>query len=178
MQESTTIARPYAQAAFDYAVESDALGKWSDALSLLGVISSDATMQSVINDPKVSNEQLLDIVTSVGGDAFATKEITNFLKILVENERLQYAPEMTQLFEDFLADKKGIVDVEVVSAHELSPEESASIAASMGKSLGKEIDITSSVDQSLIGGAVIKAGDLVIDLSLRGRLQKLTNDFK
>ncbi len=178
MQESTTIARPYAQAAFDYAVESDSMEQWSDALSILGSISSDASMQAVINDPKVSNELLLDIVSSIGGDALSQKEVTNFLKILVENERLQYTPEMTRMYEEFLAEKKGVVGVEVMSAHELSSEESASIAEAMRKNLGKDIEISSSVDKSLIGGAVIKAGDMVIDLSLRGRLQKLTNDFK
>jgi len=177
VQESTTIARPYANAAFEYAVESNSLDTWSAALDLLGAIASDSSMDSAIKDPKVSNEQLLDIVSSVGGDALKSKEITNFIKILIENERLQYAPEMTRLYEDLLADKKGAIEVLVTSAHELGNDESAKIADAMKKRLGKEVEITSSVDSSLIGGAIIKAGDMVIDTSLRGRLQKLTNDF-
>ena len=177
MQESTTIARPYASAAFEYAAESDSLDDWSVALNMLGVITSDTLMGSAIKDPKVTNEQLLDIVSSVGGDVFKTKEITNFIKVLIENERLQYAPEMTRLYEDLLADKKGAIEVQVVSAHELSNDESVKIAEAMKKRLGKDVEITSSVDSSLIGGAIIKAGDMVIDTSLRGRLQKLTNEF-
>lgn len=177
MQERTTIARPYAQAAFEFAVEQGVLEEWSEAIHLLGLMISDPQMHNAINDPKVSNEKLVELVNSIAGDTFNSAEIKNFIKVLVENERLQFAPEMARLFEDLVAEKKGIAEVSVISAHGLSDDETSNIAATMKKRLGKEVEINSSVDESLIGGAIIRVGDMMIDASVRGRLQTLTNNI-
>lgn len=177
MQESRTIARPYAHAAFEFANELNTLDEWSVALQLLGVIAADPVMRSALSDPKITDEQLIDLVKSIGGETFKSREINNFIKLLIKNERLQFAPEMTKLFEDLYAQKKSVVGVEVISAHELAPEEADKIASAMQKRLGVSVEISARVDKTLIGGAIIRAGDMVIDTSLRGRLQKLANNF-
>lgn len=177
MQESRTIARPYANAAFEFAVEHNVLEEWSSALQLLSAMTSDPVMQSVLSDPKITDNKLLDLINSVGGESFKSREISNFIKLLIKNERLQFAPEMTKLFEDLFAQKKSVVSVEVISARDLTPEEADKIASAMQARLGVSIEISASVDENLIGGAIIRAGDMVIDTSLRGRLQKLANNF-
>lgn len=177
MQERTTIARPYAQAAFEFANESGALSQWAEALQYLGVLASDSLVKSAISDPKVSNEQLFELVKSVKPDAIASNEIANFVKLLIQNDRLQFAPEMSELFAGNAAKQQGKTTINVTSAHALSDDESQQIAEAMAKKLGTNVEVNADVDETLIGGAVIRVGDMVIDNSVRGRLQKLANNF-
>jgi F-type H+-transporting ATPase subunit delta len=175
--ERTTIARPYAQAAFEFATEQNTLMQWAEAINFLSVIASDSLMKKAISDPKISNEQLFELVSSVGENALSSDQINNFVKLLIENDRLQFAPEMSDLFSKEHARQKGVATVEVTSANALTDEESQVIAEAMQKRLGSSVEINASVDETLIGGAVIRAGDMVIDASVRGRLQKLANNF-
>lgn len=174
MLEKTTIARPYAQAAFEFASEAGELDQWSGMFKLLADIVSDPKMQQLLHDPKVSDEQLEDIIISIGGDRFSDS-VRNFIRILVQSERLQYAANMARLFEDMVAEAKGRLDVEVVSAYELEDGQQEKISSAMAKHYGKKIGISSRVDDTLIGGAVIRAGDSVINASIRGRLNELRN---
>ena len=176
MLEKTTIARPYAQAVFELVQESTNIGEWSDALTLLEQIVADPQMRLLFNNPKISHQQLQDLVIEIGAEGFS-QQFRNFIKVLVSASRLQYAPQIADLFESMQADAEGTIDVEVSSAYEMDQVQQDSIAKSISERLGKKVKISSTVDESLIGGAVIRAGDSVIDASLRGRLTELGNDL-
>jgi len=174
MLEKTTIARPYAQAVFEFAGEAGVLDQWSAMFRLIASIVSDPQMQRLLHNPKISHKQLEEIIISIGGDRFSDS-CRNFIRILVQSERLQYAPDMARLFEDMVAEAEGRLDVEVVSAYELENDQQKKISSAMAKRHGKKIGISSREDEHLIGGAVIRAGDSVIDASIRGRLNELRN---
>ena len=176
MQEKTTIARPYAQAVFEIAQEAASIGEWSAGLALLQRIVADKQMRLLLNNPNVSHQQLQDLVIEIGAEGFS-QPFRNFIKVLVSASRLQYAPQIAELFDARRAEAEGTIDVEVSSAYELDQAQQDSIARSISARLGKKVRISSIIDESLIGGAVIRAGDSVIDASLRGRLTELSNDL-
>lgn len=173
MSELSTAARPYAKAVFELANEEGSQQQWSDALSALELIINDEGMGSVIDNPNVSRDQLADLVIGVAGDALDAKAI-NLVKLLSENDRLAVVPELKAMFEALATESEGSVDATVVSAMELTDDQQTALAATLAKKLGKEVKLSCSVDESLMGGVVVKAGDLVIDGSLKGRLEKMT----
>ncbi|MEE9157064.1 MAG: F0F1 ATP synthase subunit delta [Gammaproteobacteria bacterium] len=176
MEQESTIARPYAQAAFQQAKSEADLALWSDMLALLAVVVSDPAMKRVISDPRVGSERVSSLVLDIcGARLSATGQ--NFVKVLVEADRLLIAPSIRRLFEEYWADAERVEQVEVVSAYDLEPQQEKVIVASMKKRLGRDIELTKVIDKDLLGGAVIRAGDLVIDLSVRGRLKHLANDL-
>lgn len=172
MTDNTTIARPYAQAAFEQASEEAEIVQWSSQLKLLGQIVADPKMHALLSNPRVSEQQLLEIITALCGNSLSATRL-NFIKILISAGRLKYAAQMSVLFEQHWAEAEGRLDVNVISAYELMPEQKTSIAEAMARRLGKKINVSSLVDQSLIGGMVVRAGDSVIDVSLRGQLDEL-----
>ncbi len=172
MAEKLTVARPYAEAVFDLARAQGALAKWSEMLKVVAAIAGDARIARLASDPKVTREQLTALVTGIGGDRF-TLEARNFIRLLIDNRRLTLAPEIAGIFERLRDEAEGTIEAEVVSAFPLSAEQSAKIAASLKRRLAREIKLESRVDQSIGGGVVIRAGDLVIDGSVRGRLERL-----
>ncbi len=176
MLENTTIARPYATAVFELARETEQVGQWSDMLALLGLLTSDPDMRRLIANPKVSRQQLQELVFDVCGDGLSDHG-RNLIKTLVQAERLQYAPYIKELYEQMRADAEGKVDVEVVTAYQLDRQQQDNIAEAMAERLGKQVDIITSIDEALIGGAIIRAGDSIIDASLRGRLTELRNEL-
>ncbi len=176
MLEKTTIARPYAQAVFELAQESGTVAEWSSTLDLLKRIVADPQMRVLFNNPKVSDQQLQDLVIGIAGEALSA-HARNFVKILVAASRLQYAKQVAELFEGMRAEAEGTVDVEVSAAYELDQAQQDTIAKGISERLGKKVSISANIDESLIGGAIIRAGDSVIDASIRGRLTKLGNDL-
>ena len=172
MQEKLTIARPYAAAAFAYAVEHGEVPAWSATLQTLATAVSDPALAGFIGHPKVSNVQLLGLVSDLYGTQLSAAG-RNFIATLIESERLELAPEIATLYERSRAKAEGQVKVEVISAFALSDTERTKLDAAMRGRLDKDCKIEASVDPALIGGAVIKVGDSVIDLSLRGRLTAL-----
>lgn len=172
MQEKLTIARPYAAAAFAYAVEHGEVDAWSGMLQTLALAVSDRDLAGYIGHPKVSNADLLTLVSELLGPGLSAAG-RNFVAALLDAERLELAPEVALLFERSRAQAAGQVKVEVTSAFPLSDAERAKIDAAMRGRLGKDCKIEAAVDPTLIGGAVVKIGDAVIDLSLRGRLTAL-----
>lgn len=176
MQENITIARPYAIAAFEHAQEEDKLSAWSEMLNILSMMVSDAQMHSVLNNPRLDSASLLNFVLDVCG-TYLSDTGKNFTKVLVDAGRLSLAPQIHKLFEQKRTDAEGIVEVEVRSAYPLESGEQNEIANAMGKRLGKKIEVTTLVDESLIGGVVIRAGDSVIDASVKGRLKQLANEL-
>lgn len=173
MQENITIARPYARAAFEQASADGDLALWSTMLRLLGQIASDPQMHAIIRNPKVSHAQLTDILLDICGKQLNEKG-QNFVRILVESGRLVVAKQINILYKAMKAAEEGIAGVDVISAYPLEDNQRQQIEKVMTKRLGKKIEITTRVDQSLIGGAIIRAGDSVIDASLKGRLQQLS----
>jgi len=176
VQEKATIARPYARAAFEQAREEGKLKDWSAMLRLLAGIGSDPLVRAVLKNPKVSTEQVQGLVADVGGKALSESG-RNFAKVLVAAGRLDVAPEVHVQFERMRARQEGTADVRVVTAYELDEAQQKQIAGIMKKRLGKEIAVSAEVDKSIIGGVIIRAGDSVIDASLRGRLRQLGNEF-
>ncbi len=172
MAEKTTIARPYAQAIFEIARDKGNLAKMGEALQILSAAVSDSSMASMIGNPDVSDEKIVGLLVDICGDR-ATTELSNFVKLLAEYDRLTVLPEISQHFDAYRAELESTVEAEVVSATELSDAQKQSITDSLKKRLGREVTLACKTDASLIGGAVIRAGDLVIDGSITSQLSKL-----
>lgn len=169
-------ARPYAIAAFRQAQEEGALAQWSELLQFLRAVVSNPTMAGIIGNPRVERTKLIELITDIGGEVFSPTA-QNFLKVLVYHGRLTLVPDITELFEEQRRDEEGKARVEVVSAFKLSQKYADAITQAVAKRLDREVDLTVRIDKSIIGGVIIRAGDLVIDASLRGRLQQLAQEL-
>jgi len=177
MEVNTSAARPYAKAAFEEAREKSTVEQWSALLGFVSQVLSDPLMQRITKDPRISSERLTSLLLDICGERIFT-EADNFIRLLVDAERLLLAPEIARLFEEYRAATEGVAEIEVVSAYELDAEEERSITAAMQQRLGKRVDVSKRVDKALIGGVVIRVGDHVIDASLRGQLEKLAGQFR
>lgn len=173
MSELTTAARPYARAAFELAQENKAFDKWSEMLEFMAAVAHDPNMIAVLDSPRVTSEQGAELLISVCEERI-DQQGKNFIKLLAENDRFVLLPEVAALYEFYRAEAEGKVDAEVVSAQEVSEGQLAAIAKALKTRLGRDINLTSRIDEKLLGGAVIYAGDLVIDGSVRGKLDKLS----
>jgi len=173
MSELTTAARPYARAAFDIANSHGEQQQWSDMLSFMATIAYDPTMNALLDSPGLSQSQSAEMFIKVCEDK-VDQRAKNFIKLLAENGRVKLLPEIAALYEHYRAEAEGSIEAEVISATETSDDQLAKIAAALKTRLGKEVRVTSKIDPTLIGGAVIRAGDMVIDGSLSGRLNKLS----
>ena len=172
MAETSTIARPWARAVFEAAQSSNTLQQWSDLLGNLTQIVSDETMRTAIGHPRVTPEQLSDVINDVIGNTISAAG-KNFVQLLAEYRRLNFVPAIADAFRLLRAEAESRIEVEVVSATALDANQRASISAALKKRLNRDIDLSCSVDAALLGGAIISAGDLVIDDSVRGRLERL-----
>ncbi len=173
MAEKNTIARPYAQAAFEIAQAENDLKAWSDMLQFLAAVAADETMQSVIDNASLDAAKVVDLLLSVCGDKLNDKG-KNLVHVLAENRRLNVLPEVAALYETRRAEAEKTVEAEVASAFPLSDAQQKQIAAALKKRLGREVNLVARTDDSIIGGAIVRAGDLVIDGSVTGQLEKLT----
>ena len=172
MAELITLARPYAKAAFEFALAEQDLQVWSDMLSLAAAVAQREGMVKVMATPTLTARQKGEIFIEVCGEQLSAKG-QNFISNLAENKRLQLLPEIRQLYEAYKSQQEKSVDVEVSTAFELSADTQTKLAKALSAKLDREVNVQSSVDKSLLGGAVIRAGDTVIDGSVRGRLAKL-----
>nr|VFJ92823.1 MAG: F-type H+-transporting ATPase subunit delta [Candidatus Kentron sp. LFY] len=176
MVEKYTLARPYALAAFKLAQEDGKFNKWLEILRFAAMVVSDPKVARIIRDPRVSKSHLIELVLDVAnGKFFKTGE--DFISVLVYTGRMGIAREVLHLFEKELDIFKNRARVKVVSAYPLAPAYQQDIRTAMTKRLGREVDTSMIVDRSLIGGVVIRIGDAVIDISLRGRLTQLGLDL-
>jgi F-type H+-transporting ATPase subunit delta len=174
--ERATIARPYAKAAFQAARETNALGPWSRALRLAADIVADQRAAAFVKNPEFTADQVADFIVSVAGSSL-NPEMQNFLRVLAANHRLPLLPEIAQHFEALRAGVENTVEVEVISAVELDSAQTEKLSKALHTRLKRQVKMRNTVDASLIGGAVIRAGDLVIDGSLKGRLEKLGTEL-
>ena len=177
MSDFETAARPYAKALFELASEDGQLEDWNERLQLAGLIASDEQMISMFESPSMlASEQaelFLSVYSAVPDAPAASDTFKNLISLLAENGRLASLPSIAVILESLKRESEGKVEVWVTSALELSEKQQQDIERSMAKKLGKEVSITTSIDASLIAGAIIQAGDMVIDGSARGRLDKL-----
>ena len=172
MQGNYTLARPYAMAAFKQAREQGDLERWSQALSMLGSIMSDPLMKATARNPKVSDRQLVTLLNDVGGEQLFDSA-RNFVQVLVEAERILLAPEIAELFERLKAEAEGSAKVELLTAFELSDEDQKRIGSALEKYFNRRVSMSVQVDDSLIGGVIVRSGDQVMDASVRGQLEQL-----
>ena len=172
MAELSTLARPYAKAAFEYAASANDLQGWSENLEVIAAVAQQQAVVKLLSSPSYTAAQQAEKTIEICGDA-VTDEIGRFLRVLAENRRLQLLPQIYQQFEVLKANREKTVEVNVVSATEISTEQQNKLASALSAKLERDVNMQVSVDDSLIGGAVVRAGDTVIDGSIRGRLAKL-----
>jgi F-type H+-transporting ATPase subunit delta len=176
MAELSTLARPYARAAFEYAAQAGELQSWSDSLSTAGSVAQQSNVVDLLSSPSVTAQQQATALIEICGDALDEKG-QNFLTVLSENHRLQLLPEISLQFDILKANREKAVDVELVAAHELDAEQQQKLSDALSAKLERKVNMQVSLDKNLLGGAVIRAGDLVIDGSIRGRLAKLAESL-
>jgi F-type H+-transporting ATPase subunit delta len=162
MAELSTLARPYAKAAFEVARQESDLDSWSSMLGTSAAVAGQESVRAMLTDPSLSTERVAGAFIDILGESVGAKG-QNFIRLLAENKRLVLLK----------ANQEKSVDVEITTAFEVSSEISDKLANALKDRLQREIRLATSVDKTLIGGAVIRAGDTVIDSSVRGKLKKL-----
>ncbi|WP_405225448.1 F0F1 ATP synthase subunit delta [Lentisalinibacter sediminis] len=182
MADKHTLARPYADALFDLARQDGTLDDWSSALGVAATVAADDGVAGVMHDPRYSDTQRIEFLTGLFAEVPAAKMLaggetkgTNLLRLLVDYDRIEVLPEIAGHFDELKAELENTIEVTVTAASPLTDELSARIRKALEEKLGREVTLSTAVDEELIGGAVIRAGDFVIDGSIRSRLTKLAN---
>ena len=177
MAELVTIARPYADAAFALASGADALGPWSEALDRLAAIAATPEIKNCIDDPKLAADDLAQLMLDLGGDQLG-EEQQNFVRVLVENERLHALPDIRDLFLELKNGHEGVKDAEIVTAFPLSASALKSLKKNLEGRFKAKLNVTVSEDPDLIGGVRVIVGDEVIDASIRAKLASMATALK
>jgi F-type H+-transporting ATPase subunit delta len=172
MAEVITLARPYAQAIYSLAKETDALDAWSEALAFLKSVANDATFQATVSAPDIQLTDVEDLFLSICSDQ-VTEEVRNFIRLLVRNGRLSVLDDVAKQYESLKADDEGVVSAVIQSAFDLDETQVRAIAEILSKKLEKKISPSVTTDPNLIGGIKVYVGDKVWDASVRGRLQHM-----
>lgn len=173
MSELTTVARPYAKAAFDFAVEKNAVAQWQEMLFFAAEVTRNETVSSLLNGT-LGAEKLAEVFINICGEQL-DEHGQNFVKVLAENKRLPALSDIALLYTELKLDYDKEVDVDVTSASELSDAQQASLAASLEKRLARKVKLNCNVDPALVAGVLIKAGDMVIDGSVKSKLNRLAD---
>ena len=169
MSQALTLARPYARAAFAIAREDGKFAPWSEALAFSAHVAADPRVAALLANPQLGRDEAVALLAPETAEA----SYGRFLALLAEGRRLAQLPEIAGLFEQLRAEAEQVVKAKVTSAADLSAAELDSIKAALRRRFGREVEVQTAVDASLIGGAVIDAGDVVIDGSLKGKLSRL-----
>lgn len=175
MEERSTLARPYAAAVFKIATEDQALDAWSEQLAFLAAVAADGTMKGLLADPRIEHGKLAELMVDIAGGRLTDKG-QNLVRVLARNGRLGLVDEIARLYEVEKAKAQRTERVKVTSAYAVNAKFQKAIKEAMAKRLGCDVELETETDRSLIGGIIIRAGDLVIDASLRGRLNSLAGD--
>ena len=173
MAELTTLARPYAKAAFNYALAQQDLQGWSSTLNVLAAVCAKDKVKAALSSPALTAEQQMATLANICGSDLK-ESAKNFIGLLAENKRLLLLPTIAEQFEILKNKQEQLSQVLITSAFELAEDTQSNLAKALEKKLNCSVEVSTAVDNNLIGGAVIRAGDLVIDSSVRGRLSKLT----
>jgi F-type H+-transporting ATPase subunit delta len=177
MAELSTLARPYAKAVFEVALADKKLPFWLNALELSAAVAEQDRVKKALNSSGVSATEKATVFIQVCGEQMDEK-IKNFIHTLASNKRLALLPYIKEQFATMKAEQEKSIEVEVTAAYELSVDLINKLAQALSAKLNRNVTVLSSVDQSLLGGAVIHTGDIVIDGSIRGRLAKLAEAMK
>ena len=169
MSQALTLARPYARAAFGIARDEGSLAAWSQALGFAATIAADPRVAGLLADPKLSDADAVVLLAAPG----ASDTVSRFLALLADNRRMQLLPEIAGLYEELRNEAERVVKATVTSAAALPDAELEKIRVALRQRFGREVELETAIDESLIGGAVIDAGDVVIDGSLKGKLARL-----
>jgi F-type H+-transporting ATPase subunit delta len=177
MAEPSTVARPYAEAAFRLADEQAELGKWSQMLAALGAVAEDERVRRAVADPNLTDARVAGLFIAIlGGQLSADAE--NFVRVLAKNSRLELLPQIRVQFEALKNEREGVIEAEVQSAFELSDAQLADLVARLEKKTGRKVRAKVSIDRELIGGVKVVLGDKVIDGSARAQLGALETALK
>lgn len=177
MATITTLARPYAKAAFEFATSAAALDAWSGMLAVAAAVAADSVFVERMRDPALTRERKADDLLMVC-EGQVNAEFGNYIRTLADNDRLLLIPDIAELFEQYKAEHDRSITVEVESAFELSDDQQKTLATALTKRLDRTVTPHVTINPSLIGGVLIRAGDLVIDGSVRGKLAKLAEALK
>jgi F-type H+-transporting ATPase subunit delta len=182
MQDNTTLARPYAKAAFEYALQHRQLSAWAELLQFAGVIVQDRHMADLLIDPRYTSAQALQVVVDLCDtqlvDAQRSDAQHNFLRLLADNKRLAVLPEIETLFLQLQAEYEQTLQVHVTSVVALTKEQQTTLLQALERRLSKKVILNFHLDPYLLGGLSIRAGDKVIDLTLLGQLQQLNSKLR
>ncbi|MEH2922078.1 F0F1 ATP synthase subunit delta [Samsonia erythrinae] len=173
MSEFVTVARPYAKAAFDFAVENQALERWQNMLAFTAEVARNEQIAELLSGA-VAPIELAKTFIAVCGDQL-DEAGQNLIKVMAENGRLPVLPEVLEQFIQLRAALESTVDVEVISANTLNEQQLSKISAAMEQRLSRKVKLNCKIDKSVMAGVVIRAGDMVIDGSIRGRLERLAD---
>ena len=172
MAEKTTIARPYAKAAFQEAQGDKDLAPWSETLRAAATAVRDPRVHELLGSPSVSGEDLAQFVMGVTGPAL-DEHRQNFFRMLAENHRLGFLPEISALFDEYKDEAESVIDVTVTSAGPIDGAQQQALSKALERKLKRTVRLHCDTDSTLIGGAVLRAGDTVIDGSLLSRLKRI-----
>ena len=174
MADNASTARPYAKAVFELAQESASFDGWSDAMAKISAIVGDEAFSELGSDPRIDGARIADLLVELSQDVLPSGG-ANFINLLVQNDRLEAVHDIEQQFSQMVAKAQASVNAEVITAMALSDTQRASLETALEQRLGLKVSLQETVDPSLVGGAIVKAGDLVIDGSAKGRIEKLTS---
>ena len=172
--ELTTIARPYAEAVFAAAQDAGQVDTWTQSLGVLAAITTDPRMAAQIGNPELPRDQVEAMILGIAGDSLPAP-VVNLVRLLAENRRLVALPEIVALYEERRVASQGLREVLVRSAFPVDAAQEQALAQSLARRFGAQVDLTVELDPDLIGGVEIRAGDLVIDDSVRGKLKQLAH---
>lgn len=172
MSDLSHIARPYAKAVFDLAREAKDYSTWSDQLALLATIGSNAQLLDTLQNPAVSKEQQFELFVSVAGGKL-NAEAKNLVKLLAQNARLNILVDLNEQFVELRDAAEQVMEAQLITATKIDAKQKATFEAALSQRLGKQIKLAASVDEDIIGGAVVRAGDWVVDGSVKAQLQNL-----
>lgn len=177
MADAENIARPYAEAIFNMARDNSALKEWEQRLELMANIAKDEAMQRFLGDPRASQEQKEAVFQEVAGDALG-EEGQRALDVLFENDRVSVLPHVLEQYRQLRQEAEGEVHAVVTTAADLSDDQKSALTDKLEKRFGKKVTVETRIDENLLGGMVVRAGDQVIDGSIRGGLDQLRNQLK
>lgn len=177
MINTQTLARPYAKAAFEFASNAGRIDAWSGMLSLAAVAVEVPYVAELLKNPRLTSESKVRTLVQLFGSDI-DEAFRNYVTTLGDNDRLDVLPTIRELFEDLKAEAEKTLDVEVQTAYELTPAQLQTLAAALSKRLDRTVNPQQVVNPALIGGVVIRAGDVVVDGSVRGKLSQLAESLK
>ncbi|CAK0751060.1 ATP synthase subunit delta [Gammaproteobacteria bacterium] len=177
MSDKITIARPYARAVFEQAQREDALESWSEMLTLAAHVVEDPVISGLLDNPLIGRDQIAGMIFGVVGEHFS-EQGRNLIRVLAMNDRIVVLPEIAALFDAQKSEVENKLEAEVVSAYPMNDTQEQILTQALGKRFGRTVKITTRVDQNLIGGVIVRAGDVVIDGSLRAGLAQMASELR